>query len=62
MIGKTARAATEIGPGGGRVKLEGEHWRATAAETIPAGARVRVVDLDHLTLRVAATQNERGDP
>lgn len=36
----------------GMVRLRGELWRATAREAIPAGARVRVVRVEGLTLHV----------
>jgi membrane-bound serine protease (ClpP class) len=36
----------------GLVRIHGELWRATAAQPIPKGTRVRVVRVDGLTLRV----------
>jgi membrane-bound ClpP family serine protease len=36
----------------GMVRVHGELWRAVASRPIPAGARVRVVEADGLTLRV----------
>jgi membrane protein implicated in regulation of membrane protease activity len=34
------------------VRMHGELWRATAHEAVPAGAQVRVVRVDGLTLHV----------
>jgi membrane-bound serine protease (ClpP class) len=53
MLGEAGRALTEIGAGRtGRVATHGEIWQAKADETIPEGARVRVVGIDGLTLTV----------
>jgi membrane-bound serine protease (ClpP class) len=53
MIGETGRALTALGPAQpGRVATHGEIWQATAAEPIPEGARVRVTDVDGLTVLV----------
>lgn len=38
----------------GTVYLDGELWSARAEGAVPAGARVRVIELDGLTLRVQA--------
>jgi membrane-bound serine protease (ClpP class) len=38
----------------GRVRVQGEIWRAQADHPLPKGARVRVVSRDNLTLRVTA--------
>ena len=53
MVGQIAVALTDLGPAApGRVAVQGESWRATAADTIPEGARVRITDIDGLTLTV----------
>ena len=52
MVGRTVLAAEPIGSDGGRVFLEGEHWRAVSREPVPAGARVTIVGRDGLTLQV----------
>jgi membrane-bound serine protease (ClpP class) len=53
MIGEVGQALTAIGPdGSGRVATHGETWQATSDESIPAGARVRVMQVDGLVLIV----------
>jgi membrane-bound serine protease (ClpP class) len=53
MIGALAEAITPIAPGGiGQVKIQGELWRASAAEPIAAGSRVVVTHVEGLTLTV----------
>lgn len=53
MVGETGQALTAIGPDRmGRVATHGEIWQATAAESIPEGARVRVTGVDGLLLTV----------
>jgi membrane-bound serine protease (ClpP class) len=53
MIGETGEALTAIAPErGGRVATHGEIWKATSGESIPEGARVRVTEVDGLTLVV----------
>ena len=60
LIGRLAMAITSIEPGGiGHVKLRGELWRASAEESIAAGARVVVTRVDGLTLVVRQTHTER---
>jgi membrane-bound serine protease (ClpP class) len=55
MIGRTGLALTTIDPGRmGQVAVHGEIWQAQAAESIPQGARIHVVDMDGLTLTVHA--------
>jgi membrane protein implicated in regulation of membrane protease activity len=45
----------------GRVKVNGEEWRAAAEGAVPAGARVRVVAVDgtHLVVESARERNTR---
>ncbi len=53
MLGETGEALTAIAPQrGGRVTTHGEIWNATSGESIPEGARVRVTEVDGLTLVV----------
>jgi membrane-bound serine protease (ClpP class) len=52
LVGRTVVAAEAIGPGGGRVFLEGEHWRAVSREPVAAGTLVAIEGRDGLTLRV----------
>ncbi len=53
MIGETGKAITELAPSCvGRVVTHGEIWQATSNESIPAGAPVRVTQVDGLMLVV----------
>jgi membrane-bound serine protease (ClpP class) len=53
MLNQTARALTEIAPGGqGRVQTRGEIWSATADEPIQPGEIVRVTGVSGLLLSV----------
>jgi len=53
MVGERAQAITDIEPGvTGRVSAHGEIWQATSAEPIPQGARVRISQIEGLTLIV----------
>jgi membrane-bound serine protease (ClpP class) len=53
MVGEAGRVLTAIAPGhGGRVATHGEIWQASATEAIPEGARVRVTDVNGLSLTV----------
>lgn len=53
MIDEAGEALSAIEPGSpGRVATHGEIWRAVAAGPIAAGDRVRVTDVDGLTLTV----------
>jgi membrane-bound serine protease (ClpP class) len=53
MIGAIGDALTAIEPGRpGQVRLRGEIWRATSTDAIAEGTRVRVTDLDGLTLTI----------
>jgi membrane-bound serine protease (ClpP class) len=53
MIGSVGRARTELTPSSpGQVDAHGEIWRAVSEVTIPAGAPVRVVAMQGLTVRV----------
>lgn len=54
MLGQTGQALTAIGPGTvGRVAVHGEIWQATTAgDEIRQGTRVRIAQIDGLTLTV----------
>lgn len=51
LIGRMGEARTDIFEKG-TVFISGEHWRAVSDEPIKAGERVRVVDMDHLVVKV----------
>jgi membrane-bound serine protease (ClpP class) len=53
LVGAVAELV-EFERGQGWATLHGEHWRVTSADALQPGMRVRVVDQDGLTLRVAA--------
>ena len=53
MVGESGRALTAIGPDrAGRIATHGEIWQATSPESIPEGARVRIIRVDGLSLTV----------
>jgi len=53
MIGALGYALTPIEPGrAGRVATHGEIWRAIAREPIAEGDRLRIIDVDGLTVTV----------
>jgi membrane-bound serine protease (ClpP class) len=51
LVGEVAVADSELVPEGW-VRIQGEKWKAVAEEPAAAGAKVRVVAVDGLTLRV----------
>lgn len=53
LIGTEGRALNPVGPDApGQIDVRGEIWRALSTQPVPAGARVRVVDVQGLTLHV----------
>ena len=52
MEGMRGVAVTGIGPKGGKVKIEGEIWRAKSSREIKSGAEIRVVRASNLDLQV----------
>ena len=53
MVGEPGKTLTVITPERiGQVAAHGEIWNATAQESIPEGSRVRVTEVDRLTLVV----------
>jgi membrane-bound serine protease (ClpP class) len=60
LVGQTGIAREELAPEG-QVTIQGEIWRAIAAnEPVATGARVRVVDVDGLTLKVVKADADGG--
>ena len=54
MLDESGEVLEAIAPGvPGRVATHGEIWSAIAHQPIPQGARVRVVDVDGMTLTVS---------
>jgi len=61
MLGRTVTALEPIGPGGGRVFIEGEYWNAESEEPIAAGEAVEIVALRGLTLAVRPAAPSKED-
>jgi membrane-bound serine protease (ClpP class) len=51
LVGHTAVAVSALAPEG-RVRFEGELWRAHSDTPVAAGDRVRITGMDGLTLQV----------
>jgi len=62
LLGEPAEALTEVGPGGGRVRLHGERWNATSKQPLQPGERSRVIGVHGLTLEVSPTNREGEGP
>jgi len=59
MVGEVGHALTAIEPGrAGRVATHGEIWRAIAFESIAEGDRLRITNVDGLTVTVRREQPE----
>ena len=58
MISSSSVAETDLDPEG-RVLIRGELWQARTAQTVLRGARVRVVGIEGLTLRVEPERESR---
>ena len=54
MVGEIGKAYTDLDPEG-RVFIHGEYWDAVADRKVPAGTRVRVVEVNGLQLKVEPT-------
>jgi membrane-bound serine protease (ClpP class) len=52
MIGRVVPALTAIDATSGKIFIEGEYWNAVSPEPVEAGAAVRVVGFQGLTLKV----------
>lgn len=57
MIGLEGKAVTEIGAGG-KVFVKGEYWRAVSDAPVQEGARVRVLGVDGLVVKVEEIDRE----
>ncbi len=51
MIGLIGIAEGDV-HGNGRIKIRGEYWNAYSADPISTGRKVRVIEIDNLTLKV----------
>ncbi|MFO0583604.1 MAG: nodulation protein NfeD [Anaeromyxobacter sp.] len=60
LVGASAEALSDVGPGGGEVFLHGEYWRARSAAPLPKGTRVRVESVDGLVVNVVAADPPNG--
>lgn len=58
MVGLTGVAKTDIDPAG-EVLVHGELWKARASVKIPEGGRVRVIEIEGLTLLVESAPETR---
>jgi membrane-bound serine protease (ClpP class) len=59
MLGEVGIAKTALAPEG-RVFVHGEWWNAEASSPVPEGAKVRVVAVEGLKLRVAPAEDSAG--
>ncbi|MEZ5284703.1 MAG: nodulation protein NfeD [Vicinamibacterales bacterium] len=58
LVGERGRALSAVGPtDAGQARVHGEIWRAVSVAPIPAGAGLRVIAVDGLTLRVEASDS-----
>ncbi len=60
LVGSAGEALSDVGPAAGEVFVHGEYWQARSALPIPKGARVRVVSVDGLTVKVVAEAAAAG--
>ncbi|HYG70104.1 MAG TPA: NfeD family protein, partial [Anaeromyxobacteraceae bacterium] len=60
LVGVEGEALSAIGPASGEAFVHGEYWQARSDAPIPAGARVRVVAVDGLVVRVVADTARTG--
>jgi len=66
LVGRDAEVTGALVPAdtaglfAGMVRMHGELWRATAHEAIPAGANVRVVRVEGLTLHVRPAEAHKA--
>jgi len=52
LVGREGDARTAVTKDGGSVFVEGAHWSAWSETEIPKGAKVRVVEVKGMTLKV----------
>jgi membrane-bound serine protease (ClpP class) len=57
MVGREGEAKTDI-IGEGKVFFQGEYWTARSANTIPKGAKVRILKVEGLTLVVEQVKKD----
>ena len=60
MVGSLGLAKTDLAPAGGKVLVHGELWEARAGQKIAAGTRVRVREIEGLTLIVEPAPERSG--
>jgi membrane-bound serine protease (ClpP class) len=60
LVGTLGETLGGVDPGGGEVFVHGEYWRARSQAPIQAGAQVRVVAVEGLTVRVEAVPPPPG--
>lgn len=56
LVGREGNARTRVTRDGGSVFVDGAHWNAAAEAEIPAGAKIRVVAVKGMTLKVEQAQ------
>ena len=59
MVGATGEALDAFGETG-RVRVHGEVWNARSGRPVEAGAKVRITNVEGLTLDVEPTDEETG--
>jgi membrane-bound serine protease (ClpP class) len=60
MIGITGETTTEVDPEG-KVKVHGEIWSAVSDTPIPAGKRIKVINMDGMVVRVEPEPRSESD-
>jgi membrane-bound serine protease (ClpP class) len=55
LVGAVGKSVEPLDPEG-HVRVHGELWQARASAAVPAGAKIRVVALDDLTLEVETAE------
>jgi membrane-bound serine protease (ClpP class) len=55
LVGAVGKSVEPLDPEG-HIRVQGELWQARASEAVPAGAKVRVVAIDDLTLEVETAE------
>lgn len=58
MEGLKGFAVSDIGPKGGKARVEGEIWKAKSSRPIKAGEEIRVIKAVNLDLTVAPTEDD----
>jgi membrane-bound serine protease (ClpP class) len=52
MVGRQAEVVDPVGPGGGKVFVDGEYWNAVSEEAIPEGEACEIEEIEGLTMKV----------